>query len=250
MLNNLQIPGWKAASVAGFFAMGLILPFRLFSAPSTPWPELSYPPKTEVEWVATDAVVNGLPVQIQHVTSELSPAELLGYYRALWAGKPGGHSDIQAVGDWQYINTMQGPVNIAVQVKKKDGSDGSEGQISMANVIEAKADYLPESWPKGLDVKTIQFMESVDGPRRSYFLTARSDRSLDGSLNHIVDAFRYKGWKVQQQRKIALPKGDSFHVLMGVQGFDKTLDITVLQPVEQAPVMVSVSLVQPASEQR
>ena len=250
MLKNRLKFGWKSVGFVSLLGMGLILPFSLISAPSTPWPEISYPPKTSVEWVATDAVINGLPMQVIRVTSDLSPPELLGYYRALWAGAPNGRSEIQALGEWQYISTMQGAVNIAVQVKKDPETGGSDGQISMANVVEAKIDYLPPSWPKGMDVKIIQFMESVDGPRRNYFLTARSDRSLDGSVSHLVDAFKYKGWAVQEQRKTTLSNGDSQHVLMGVGGHDKTLDITALRVAGQNGVTISVSLVQPTKDMR
>ena len=57
---------------------------QAFAKSSTPWPEFPDPPKSKVEWVSNDMRVNGLPMKVMTFESQVSKAEVMSYYQALW----------------------------------------------------------------------------------------------------------------------------------------------------------------------
>jgi hypothetical protein len=241
--------GW---AVGLGLALGVVavVPLQATSS-SVPWPELSYPPKSEVNWVAQDVTVNGLPMRILDIKSDLGAAEVLAYYKTLWSGTHNGAAQMQDIGAWRAVSSMQGAFNIVVQVKPLAEGAGSEGRISVANTLEARADYFPPSWPQFMELKTLQFMESVDGPRRSYHFTGAAHKTLDGTVGHVKDAFKRKGWQVQQEQRVEMPGGTrGMLVTMTTPGQDRSLDVAAYQPALNEPVALTLNLVQPSKDRR
>lgn len=224
-------------------ALGIGFGQSIASAATTPWPEVPDPPKSKVEWVAKDSVINGLPSRIEKFESQLSMAEVLSHYRAFWANSPTGKPRENKMGDWSTLSTLQGPFQITLQVQSK-GKQGSFGLISVANFGEANKDFYPKSMPKWSDAKVLQVMESDDGPKHSQYVVVASRESLDFNIRRSREEWQRRGFTLVRESKPD-PGGEA----SWVASFDKagaSLDVTVARSDRYRATTVTTNLVTPA----
>lgn len=209
-------------------------------AATTPWPEVPDPPKATVEWVARDAVINGLPSRISKFESELSMAEVQAYYRTFWAKAPSGPPRERKVGDWYTMSTLHGPFQIALQVQAKP-KQGSFGVISIGNFGEANRDFVPRNMPKWPDAKLMQVMESTDGPKRSQYVVVSSRESVDFNVRRARDEWQRRGYTLVRESKTEQGSQSAW-----VASFDKageSLDVTVARSERTRTTTVTTNLV-------
>jgi hypothetical protein len=165
------------------------------AAPS--WPEVPPPPRTQLlEWVARDAVVNGLPTRLERFESELTPSEVLAHYRHLWSrAAVGAPRDVQG-GDWQAVSTLlPGGYQVAVQVRPRAGA-GSEGLISVSAFREVRRDPVPPMLPRFADTRVAQVTESVDGPQRSQLVSMVSTATFEVNVSRWRGEWQRRGWAI------------------------------------------------------
>jgi len=87
-------------------------------------------PEARLQWVAQYIVYNGVPMSIKHFDSELSPAQVLAFYRNAWRAGGAGPAAIEyTVAPWQTIAVARGKCFFTVQVQPA-GSSGSTGLLS------------------------------------------------------------------------------------------------------------------------
>jgi hypothetical protein len=184
-----------AATRAGI-AAGAALGVTLAGAAPT-WPEVPPPPRAEVvEWVARDAVVNGLPTRIERFETELTPNEVLAFYRQRWGGAAAGSPRETQSGDWRALSTlMPGGYQIAVQVKPRKPS-GTEGLISVAAFRETRRDPVPTALPRFGDTRVAQVTESTDGPQRSQLVSMVSTESFEVNMARWRGEWQRRGWQL------------------------------------------------------
>ena len=233
----------RSRMAAAMLAVGMGAAAGAASAATTPWPEVPDPPKSAVEWVARDSVINGLPSRISKFESQLSAAEVLAYYRAFWANSPTGKPRENKMGDWDTLSTLQGPFQIALQVQPK-GKQGSVGVISVANFGEAKKDFYPKDMPRWQDAKVVQVMESDDGPKHSQYVVLASRESLDFNIRRSREEWQRRGFTLVRESK-----PDPANPSSWVASFDKdgaSLDVTVARNERNRATTVTTNLVTPA----
>ena len=110
----------------------------LLAPPAFAWPTVDDPPRSTTEWIAPEIRVNGLPSRILSFESELTPQEILAFYRERWKHLTGGKGTRESTaGDWQVIAALQNTHQIVVQVRPR-APQGSDGVISMADFGAAK----------------------------------------------------------------------------------------------------------------
>lgn len=181
-------------------AASLILAAAPLTLAATRWPDVPPPPRAQLEWVARDTVVNGLPTRIERFESELAPDEVLAFYRRRWAGAPVGSPRETRTGGWQALSTLAGAFQIAVQVRPKSPS-GSEGLISTAHFGGQRAEPVPPGLPRFPDTLISQVTESVDGPLRSQLVTMVSTQSFDVNVQRWRGEWLRRGWHIAFEKQ-------------------------------------------------
>ncbi|GAA0743786.1 hypothetical protein LRH25_06625 [Ideonella azotifigens] len=161
---------------------------------ATDWPEVPAPPRAKVEWVAQDSVINGLPSRIERFETDLSPGEVLSFYRERWKSARAGAPRETAAGGWQGLSTLTGDFQVAVQVKPRQPS-GSEGLISTAHFGDVRREPIPSQLPRFYDTRIAQVTESVDGPTRSQLVTMVSNESFEVNMNRWRGEWQRRGWQ-------------------------------------------------------
>lgn len=169
----------------------------------TAWPEVPPPPRAQVvEWVARDSVVNGLPTRIERFETELTPSEVLSFYRQQWSRAAVGSPRGTQAGGWQALSTLlPGGFQIAVQVRPRQGGSGSEGLISVAAFREVRRDPVPPLLPRFADTKVAQVTESLDGPQRSQLVSMVSTESFEVNLARWRGEWQRRGWQLAFEQK-------------------------------------------------
>jgi hypothetical protein len=181
----------RAAAVTGAALMTSL------AVAAATWPEVPAPPRSQVvEWVARDAVVNGLPTRVERFETELTPGEVLSFYRQRWSGAAVGSPRETQAGDWRALSTLlPDGYQIAVQVKPR-GPSGSEGLISVAAFREARRDPVPTALPRFADTRVAQVTESVDGPQRSHLVSMVSTEGFEVNLARWRGEWQRRGWQM------------------------------------------------------
>lgn len=222
----------------GLVLASLCLASGLAAAASvTPWPEMPSMPKARVEWVAKDVWINGLPTRVQQFESKQSAEEVLAYYRSLWRAGEAGPPRENKHAEWQIIAALHGPFQMVVQVKP-DGASGSKGIMSCVNLREVKSRYLPPDWPRDAPLKVLQVMESVDGPKRSFHVTATSDKGQSLVRDYMRSVWAQSGWRLQNE------VNEATDYLATYAHDGKTLEVSLSPGAERSQVHVVVNFVQ------
>lgn len=224
----------KRINLRQLFALFAV--FTLMSVASaasvTPWPLMPDLPRAKVAWVAKDVWVNGVPSRIQQFDSSLSPQAVLAHYRAHWKTGESGPAREGQHGEWALISALHGPFQMVVQVKA-DGTSGSKGLISTMNIRELKSNYVPSDWPRNSLLSLVQVMESIDGPNRSFYMTATSDKRPEHVAEHLKNSWLHSGWRLQNE------VSDAATYLASFERNGMTLDMVVTRSGQQAHVVVN-----------
>ncbi|WP_374564977.1 hypothetical protein [Ideonella sp.] len=164
------------------------------------WPDVPDPPRSKSEWVARDAVVNGLPSRVERFESDLTPSEVLDFYRARWAGAKAGPPRETNAGGWQGMSTLVDDFQVAVQVRPRSPS-GSEGLISTAHFGGVRKDPFPSQLPRFTDTRITQITESIDGNQRSQLVSMVSNESFDLNISRWRGEWLRRGWQVAFEKQ-------------------------------------------------
>lgn len=210
--------------------------------PRTPWPALPPVPQGRMEWVAQDTWVNGIPSRVQRFESSLGVPAVLAHYRAHWSAPVSKRAAPPTRGvpeegrvretawlGWTLLSTWQGPFQLVLQVRPAGLGGGSQGLLSSINVHETKPHWLPAGWPAvpASLWRVQQVIESVDGPWRSFHVTARSERPQGALRQALASMWPGAGWQLRQQVPTS-PAADlsTGHLATYTQG-DKTLEVVL-----------------------
>lgn len=165
------------------------------------WPAVPPPPRARVEWVAENAVVNGLPTRVERFESELTPAEVLTFYRTRWAGARFGSPRETQTAGWRALSTLSGSFQLAVQVRPAREGTGSEGLLSVANFADVRREPAPSILPRFRDTRIAQVTESSDGPVKSQLVSMISTESFDVNLQRWRGEWLRRGWQLDFEKQ-------------------------------------------------
>ena len=217
----------------------------LLAPPAFAWPTVDDPPRSTTEWIAPEIRVNGLPSRILSFESELTPQEILAFYRERWKHLTGGKGTRESTaGDWQVIAALQNTHQIVVQVRPR-APQGSDGVISMADFGAAKQDYIPAALPRFSDVSIVHVTDAVDGPKRSQVVTMVSDDSFDLNVRRWRDEWQRRGYTLTSE-KLA-PASEAARGW--IAAFDKpphSIDMTIGRDDQHRTTHLVVNLVSPS----
>lgn len=162
------------------------------TSPAADWPELPLPPRSEAEMVLRDGRVNGLATHIQRFTTELSPPEVLQFYRQHWTRPNQPEPRAVQKGPWAALSTLDGQHQVTVQVRP-DGR-GAEALLTQMEIARSPRDFVPRELPRPPGVQVTQVTESQDGAQRSRLVSLVSDEGFEMQVQRWRQAWQRQGW--------------------------------------------------------
>jgi hypothetical protein len=158
---------------------------------SETWPTIEPPPESRVAGVGKNTKLNGLPVQIQHFSSDLSQREVLDFYRARW-GSTSQQSGSQS--NWNVIGTEFGNFSLKVQVRPANPR-GSQGFISVTMLSAKDTPTKPDGdFPRLGGSKVLSDVESMGEGKLAKLLILSNRFSVASNVSYYETAMPKQGW--------------------------------------------------------
>ena len=165
-MEQVSLKQWMRTACAAVRAvrMSCVAWALVGPAMAADWQVVQLPAQTESQWVMQEAVVNGVPMQVQQLNSALSPNELIAYFKrqATQQGATPREGKLQA---WRTVAWSRAPLQILLQVQPA-GGQGSTALLSQMNLDARRRDFLPAELPVPPLGQLQQVTESRDGARR------------------------------------------------------------------------------------
>lgn len=155
------------------------------------------PPDSRAVWVADSLEQNGIPMQIQQLTSPSGVEDVLAFYRNRWSapveqGAPGFVE--KRVAGWHIISRLEAGRQTVVQLRgAPDG--GSEGFISIADVRATPGfNRATRRFPRRSGSQILSSTVSHDGPGKTTTILLSNGHSVKSNVEFYRDAMVRGGW--------------------------------------------------------
>lgn len=228
------------ASEAAAAAMGaLLLTTPVTALAADGWLSPNLPPRTESSWVMRDARVNGLPMQVLELQSELSVDELLAYFKRDWRRLSSTAPLESQQGSWRKLTLQRDPVQLVVQVEH-DGRGGARALLSQMNYRDLQRDYVPRDLPTLAPLQVIQVSDTRDGPKRSRLVQMGGDASFEITQQRLRQHWSRAGWRPVFERGANEQR-------QWLASFDRgpaSVDIVLTQAGPREPLALTINLLE------
>jgi hypothetical protein len=170
--------------------------------------------------VGQEMVVNGLPVQVQQVSSNESIDALFSRLQKEWT-EAGWNVKRSTLGHWQILSALSEECLATLQLTKGDRTEGlfaigrpHKGKDRVAVVRQSGIEL-----PSGAHV--VSAVSTVDGPRESATIVLTSQRSLASLRDHFVQVLQDGGYGDIRASQVR-PRGSlqGAHLVSGQRGND------------------------------
>jgi hypothetical protein len=223
-----------------------------FTKSSTPWPEFPDPPKSKVEWVSNDMRVNGLPMKVLAFESQVSKAEVMSYYQALWdkydpsLGVPiqakARYAIVSSVGPDTVVGKVHGPYYMSVKIKDTSFST-SKGTMTTSLIVGVTPEVNPKGVPAPSNAKPISVVESADFGKQSKQVLFVSQNSIGSIRSFYEQSLPRDGWSLLDShgdgRKI---DGMSGYILTYVRK-QQQLDLIIGNDAKKNATVINANLI-------
>lgn len=189
---------------------------------SVTWPAIEPPPESKVAWVGKNMKLNGLPVQIQHFSSDLSQREVLDFYRARWGGSSRQSGNLST---WDVIGTEFGNFSLRVQVRPANPR-GSQGFIAVTMLPSDNAPSKPGGdFPRLGGSKVLTDVESLGEGKLAKLLILSNRFSVTSNVSYYETAMSKQGWARNTNAGGPQPGGRAYE--MSFDRGDEELNIII-----------------------
>ncbi len=176
-----------------------------------PFPE----PKAKLEWVAPFMVYNGIPMSVRRFDSELTPAEILAFYRRAWSGGPPNMAPVEGeAAPWQTIAIARGKCFFTVQVQAA-GRTGSTGMLSVSQAPDGPRVISPDhKLPMLSGSKVINDIEHSDDGKSARTLLLSNSFSPQSNADFYRQTLADQGWRPISSYQMETKNGPGITVVM------------------------------------
>jgi hypothetical protein len=193
-----------------------------------------------MEMIAPDMTMNGVPTTIRALHSSKTVADLMTYYRELWASlatdkRPGSLE--QSLNEWSLISTIQGDCFTTVQAKTS-----GKGSYALISVIEKqklnKSKPKIESFPALPGSQVVNDFTYADGVRNARTLVITNSSDLSANVSFYKNEFSTRGWNIQIERQPESRQGKSYVFLLK-RGFEEA-NVVISRINSQVQIVVNL----------
>jgi hypothetical protein len=198
---------------------------------------LPVPPQSEVQWVAKDMHMNGVPMTLQWVQSRLAPSALLDYYESQARDSWGSERRRSTNGEWQLLAVKSPRHYVTVQVRAT--ISGSEGTIAINELPLPPAAKLASKFPRPPTSRIVSLQEYDDEGIQSEHISLLSTRGVALEARTFSAQLVRAGWRiVRQQPMQQVAAGVAIEAQRGAEQAFVTLQPHHAQPSLTAVVVV------------
>ncbi len=189
-----------------------------------PCPEFPVPHVGQLQWVAENIRMNGVPMQIKELTTEQTPQQVIAFYKRRWGDVPPYFHEYEVAG-MPVIATLRGGCFYTVQVQADGrGAKALLGVTTKPGPGETKA--AGAGFPNMNGSKILNDIDHFDTGKTGRTILLTNSYSPDANLNFYRRTMADDGWTAVIDRPVEGSKGIS-HVLVMKRGYhEANLTIT------------------------
>ena len=158
---------------------------------------LPVPPQSEVQWVAKDMRMNGVPMTLQWVQSRLAPVVLLDYYETQARAFGSSEHRRSTSGEWQLLAIKSPRRYVTLQVRATIA--GSEGTITTSELPLPLVEKLASNFPRPPTSRIVSLREYDDDGIQSEHISLLSTRGLALEARTFSEELVRAGWTILRQ---------------------------------------------------
>lgn len=158
-------------------------------------PDIGPPPQGEVQWIARSMRMNGVPMTLKTLRSQLQPQELFDHYEAQRRGREHSESRRSVRGDWQVLAIKSHRHYVTIQVRQS--VEGSDGTITVTAIPATPR--IATDFPRPLTTKLVSLQEYDDGGIESEYISLSSPRAVAVETQAFVYELTRDGWQARQR---------------------------------------------------
>lgn len=171
-------------------------------------------PDAKLQWVARHMIYNGVPMSVKRFDSDQKPADILAFYRRVWASNSAGAPVENMVDPWQTISVAQGKCFFTVQVQAA-GKAGSTGLLSATQAPDRKRVIAPDkALPMMSGSTVINDIEHRDDGKNARTLLLSNAFSAESNASFYRQTLADQGWRTVSSYQMTTPKGPGITLVM------------------------------------
>lgn len=183
-------------------------------------------PKAKVQWVAPYMIFNGVPMSVKRFDSEQKPADILAFYRTVWAAAGNAAPVENQVAAWQTIGVARGKCFFSVQVQPA-GKNGSTGLLSATQTSDTtRVISADKVLPMMTGSSIINDIEHRDDGKNARTILLSNSFSPESNADFYRQNMANQGWKIVSSYQITTSKGPGITIVMKRQLAETNIVIT------------------------
>lgn len=183
---------------------------------AVPCPEFPIPHVGQLQWVAENLRMNGMPMQIKELTTDQTPQQVLAFYKQRWSDAPPYYHEYE-VGGAPAIATLRKGCFYTVQVMPY--GRGAKALLGISTKPDGGPPKAPGAgFPNMAGSKILNDVDHLDTGKIGRTILLVNNYSPDANLNFYRRTLVDEGWSAVIDRPVEGSKGIS-HVLVMKRGY-------------------------------
>ena len=180
------------------------------------------PDGAKLLYVASDMLVNGVPMSIKEMRTKDAPDAVLAFYRREWGARKPGSFETPMQG-WRTIATFDGPCYYTAQVRA-EGS-GTYALLGVSRKPAVRPQPPGAGFPMPMGSKVYNDFTNRDGPKTARTLLLANAKPPEQNVRFYRETFGQDGWVSLVDRQVSTQKGPA-HMMLWQRGLEEA-SITV-----------------------
>lgn len=175
-------------------------------------PEFPVPHVGQLQWVAENMRMNGVPMQIKELTTEQTPQQVLAFYKRRWGDVPPFFHEYDVNG-MPAIATLRSGCFYTVQVMPH--GRGAKALLGVSTKPEGGNPKTPGTgFPNMTGSRILNDIDHYDAGKTGRTIVLMNSHSPDANLNFYRRALAEEGWSAVIDRPVEGTKGISYVLVM------------------------------------
>jgi hypothetical protein len=198
---------WLAAMAAAFACASALAQEKALPCPEFPTPHIG-----QLQWVAENMRMNGIPMQIKELTTEQTPQQVLAFYKRRWGDMPPYFHEYEVSG-MPAIATLRNGCFYTVQVQPS--GRGAKALLGISTKPDGGSLKAPGAgFPNMAGSKVLNDVDHYDAGKTGRTILLFNSYAPDANLNFYRRALADEGWRGIIDRTVSGTKGISYVLVM------------------------------------
>ncbi|HZQ74536.1 MAG TPA: hypothetical protein VFB08_16590 [Burkholderiales bacterium] len=175
------------------------------------------PDGAKLLYVASDMVLNGVPMSIKEMRTKDAPEAVLAFYRREWGSRKPGSFETPTQ-DWRTIATFEGRCYYTVQVRA--AGSGTYALLGVSRKPDVRPQAPGAGFPMPMGSRVFNDLASHDGPKSGRTVMLGNAQAPQQNVQFYRETFERQGWVSLVDKQVETEKGPA-HMMLWKRGLEE-----------------------------